>query len=56
MFILVLSMEELGAFLIPCRSQWRTANAEVRAMHVEHQMENMVPRKAEMQSCGDIAG
>ena len=52
MFILVLSMDVLGAFLIPCRSQWRTSFCQVRTMHVEHQMENMVPRKAEIQSWG----
>ena len=42
MLILVLSMDVLGAFLIPCRSQWRTSFCQERTMHVEHQMENMV--------------
>ena len=43
---LVLSMDVLGTFLIPCRSQWRTDNSQVRTVHVEHQMENMVPPKS----------
>ena len=49
MLISVLSMNVLGDYLIPFRSQWRTSNSQVPKMHVEQQMENMVPRKAEMQ-------
>ena len=49
MLTLVFSMDALGAFPIACRCQWRTPNTRVRTMHVEHQMENMFPPKAEMQ-------
>ena len=45
-------MDALGAFPIACRCQWRTPNTRVRTMHVEHQMENMFPPKAEMQYWG----
>ena len=48
MLTLVLSMDALGAFPIACRRLWRTPNTRVRTMHVEHQMENMFPPKAEM--------
>ena len=52
MLTLVFSMDALGAFPIACRCQWRTPNTRVRTMHVEHQMENMFPPKAEMQYWG----
>ena len=52
MLTLVFSMVTLGAFPIACRRQWRTPNTRVRTMHVEHQMENMFPPKAEMQYWG----
>ena len=52
MLTLVFSMDALGAFPIACRRQWRTPNTRVRTMHVEHQMENMFPPKAEMQYWG----
>ena len=53
MFILVLSMDVLGVFLIPCRSQWRTSFCQVRTMHVEHQMEKHgPPEKAEIANLG----
>ena len=45
-------MDALGAFPIACRRQWRKPNTRVRTMHVEHQMENMFPPKAEMQYWG----
>ena len=45
-------MDALGAFPIVCRRQWRTPNTRVRTMHVEHQMENMFPKKAEIQYWG----
>ena len=58
MFILVLSMGVLGSFLIPCRSQWRTSNAQVRMMHLEHQMDNSEhgPLKSGDAVLWDIAG
>ena len=52
MLTLVFSMDALDAFPIACRRQWRTPNTRVRTMHVEHQMENMLPPKAEMQYWG----
>ena len=52
MLILVLNMDVLGAFLLTGRNQWSTSNYQVRAMHVEHQMKNMVHWKVEMQSWG----
>ena len=52
MLTLVFSMNALGAFPIACRRQWRTPNTRVRTMHVEHQMENTLPPKAEMQYWG----
>ena len=52
MLTLVFSMDALCAFPIACRRQWRTPNTRVRTMHVEHQMENMFPPKAEMQYWG----
>ena len=52
MLTLVFSMHALGAFPIACRRQWRTPNTQVRTMHVEHQMENMFPPKAEMHYWG----
>ena len=45
-------MDALGAFPIACRRQWRTPNTRVRTMHVEHQIENIFPSKAEMQYWG----
>ena len=46
MLILVLSMDVLGAFLILCRSQWRTSICQVRKMHVEYQMELITDSRA----------
>ena len=52
MLTLVFNMDAICAFPIACRRQWRTPNTRVRTMHVEHQMENMFPPKAEMQYWG----
>ena len=52
MLTLVFSMDAIGAFPIACRRQWRTPNTRVHTMHVNHQMENMFPPKAEMQYWG----